>query len=391
MTIALLAPLGLAALTALALPILIHLVRRIELKTTDFAALRWISERVNPRRRIRFERPWLLLLRLFLLALLALLLARPATTEPAGPQQAWVVVAPGVSQADARAAFASDMPASWHWLAPGFPSMETAATTNAVPLASLLRELDAELPSTSALTVIVPNEIAGLDGERLRLAHETNWLIAPGRMDAAAPVVSNAPIRIAVRHAPQDESVLRYLRAAVAAWNAREPDRYTLDAQPSSAPIGDDESWLIWLDGEPPAAISSWVERGGVALLAHHPLARGTALWRDATGKVLATSEASGRGHIIALPDGLTPQALPLLLDADFPDRLLGAFRNPPLPPTRAAADAMRPTQGSSMVAADARALASARPLDSWLVLLIAATFLLERIVATRTHTESPE
>src|SRR5690606_3770281 len=77
MSLALLAPLGLFALAALALPILVHLVRRIELHATEFAALRWISARVPPRRRIRFERPWLLLLRLLLVALLALLLARP--------------------------------------------------------------------------------------------------------------------------------------------------------------------------------------------------------------------------------------------------------------------------------------------------------------------------
>jgi len=50
LTLTLLAPLGLAALVALGVPILIHLVRRIELRTTEFAALRWISDRVRPRR-----------------------------------------------------------------------------------------------------------------------------------------------------------------------------------------------------------------------------------------------------------------------------------------------------------------------------------------------------
>ena len=64
MSFTLLAPLGLAALAALALPLLIHLIRRLELTATEFAALRWISKRVTPRRRLRFERPWLLLLRL---------------------------------------------------------------------------------------------------------------------------------------------------------------------------------------------------------------------------------------------------------------------------------------------------------------------------------------
>src|SRR5580765_3972565 len=117
MSVALLAPLGLAALAALALPLLIHLVRRLELTTTEFAALRWISERVRPQRRLRFERLWLLLLRLALLAVLALLLARPAWHGDAISARPWVVVAPGVALADARAATGA-IDAEWHWLAP---------------------------------------------------------------------------------------------------------------------------------------------------------------------------------------------------------------------------------------------------------------------------------
>ncbi|HEY6943337.1 BatA domain-containing protein, partial [Dokdonella sp.] len=77
MSIALLAPLGLVALAAWALPILVHLVRRLQLERTEFAALRWIAVDAQPRRRVRFERPWLLLVRLLLLAALALLLAQP--------------------------------------------------------------------------------------------------------------------------------------------------------------------------------------------------------------------------------------------------------------------------------------------------------------------------
>ena len=126
MSFALLAPLGLFALAALALPIVIHLVRRIELRTTDFAALRWISERIRPRRRLRFERPWLLLLRLALLALFALLLARPVVDEPAIAARALVVVAPGSDLSAARSVV-SIADANWRWLAPGFPSIETPA------------------------------------------------------------------------------------------------------------------------------------------------------------------------------------------------------------------------------------------------------------------------
>ena len=343
MNVALLAPLGLIALAALALPILIHLMRRLELRTTEFAALRWIAERISPQRRLRVERPWLLAIRLLLLALLAVLLARPVVEADRGPSSAWVVVVPGVDRGAARAAV-GDSVAQWHWLAPGFPSTEAEATTVPVLVASLLRELDADLPTTSAITVVVPADMAGLDGERLHLRHAVDWRVVPGRM-AAVATPSAKPVRIAVRATADDAPSLVYVRAAVAAWNIAESERYRLDVQPPSAPIEDDVQWLIWLGAPRPAAVSAWIENGGVALLAHHAVANGDVLWRDEHGDALAWRETSGSGRIIALPGGLTPKELPALLDADFPARLLAALRGPPPSPMRASANAAKPTR----------------------------------------------
>ena len=61
MTPLLLAPLGLAALAALIVPLLIHLRRRTEEVPLDFAAMRWLEALPKPRRRLRFDE---LLLRL---------------------------------------------------------------------------------------------------------------------------------------------------------------------------------------------------------------------------------------------------------------------------------------------------------------------------------------
>ena len=134
-------PAGLTALAALLLPLLIHLARRDEQQRIDFAALRWLSARPRPRRRIRFDEWPLLLVRLLLLALLAVLLARPALhgIEDETPR---VAVAPGVDATAARNALASDK-AQWLWLAPGFPAFDMPPPRPAQPLASLLRELDA--------------------------------------------------------------------------------------------------------------------------------------------------------------------------------------------------------------------------------------------------------
>ena len=77
MNLAFLLPAGLAALAALVVPLLLHLARRHEQTPTDFAALRWLRQKPKPRHRIRFDEWPLLLLRLLLLALLSLWLARP--------------------------------------------------------------------------------------------------------------------------------------------------------------------------------------------------------------------------------------------------------------------------------------------------------------------------
>lgn len=387
MNLSLLAPLGLAALAALAVPILIHLVRRIELTTTEFAALRWISERAQPHRRIRFERPWLLLLRLSLLTLLALLLARPVFDAPTHAQASRVFVAPGADAAAARAAIdAAD--ADWRWLAPGFPGMTETPAPAVVPLASLLREADAQLPADATLRVVVPTEVAGLDGERPQIAHALDWHVVPGRMRAAGSPRAEGGT-LAVRYAPDAQGALVWLRAAVAAWNVREPGRYRLDAQPLAAPLGDDARWLAWLAPSPPAAVSAWIERGGVALLSGDARPEGDPLWRDADGHVLARSLSSGRGRIIALPAALTPAALPLLLDADFPQRLLGALQGAAPAPQRALAAALEPVQLARASAPTSIVSGGAHPLDTWLALFVAALFFAERILATRMRAEA--
>ena len=387
MNFALLLPAALFSLAAIALPILLHLVRRVELHAVEFAALRWISARVPPRRRIRIERPWLLLLRVLLVALLALLLAQPVLQAIAPALQPRVFVAPGVERAAALAAIGGE-DAQAHWLAPDFPSLGEPMPGGEVPLASLLREADQGLAADATLRVVVPRELGGLDGERVRLAHALDWRIVDGRSPIrAAP--APAPIRIAVRHDAADTASPRWLRAAVAAWNQREPGRYLLDVATPEAPIADGTRWLAWLSAQAPGAVDDWIARGGTALRVQQDEPRGDVLWRDNQARALARSVAVGQGRVIALPGALTPEEVPLLLDADFPMRLLAAFEGATAPPDRATADAVQPIeQDAAMPRGNGSMPGSARPLDAWLALLVAALFLVERLVATARRPE---
>jgi hypothetical protein len=98
MTPAVLAPLGLVGLLAAAIPVIIHIARRTENRSIDFAALRWLEARPNPRRSLTVDERWLLALRLLLLTLLAVWLARPALLN-ASDRRPVVAVAPGVNPA----------------------------------------------------------------------------------------------------------------------------------------------------------------------------------------------------------------------------------------------------------------------------------------------------
>src|SRR5262245_42666752 len=149
-------PAGFAALGALLLPVLIHLARRSEQRPTLFAALRWLQQKSKPRHRIRFDEWPLLLVRLLLVALLAVLLARPVLFGATDSTQARVAVVPGVDLQQARGqAVAAD--ARWLWLSPGFPALDASpqssdAAPSAASITSLLRELDASLAPGVSLT-----------------------------------------------------------------------------------------------------------------------------------------------------------------------------------------------------------------------------------------------
>jgi hypothetical protein len=386
LNLSLLAPAALAALAALMLPLLIHLARRSEQRPTDFAALRWLRSMPRPRHRLRLDERLLLAARLLLIALVALWLARPVLSGAASDAP-WVAVVAGVS-ADAAREATTDTRARLNWLAPGWPRLDAPPPPPALPVSSLLRQLDAELPADVALTVLVPEVLQGVDAERLRLSRAVEWRVLPGEMPPPAQAPAAPTPTLAVRHAPEREAAARYLRAAAGAWQPRSapparPAAPGVSSGPLSKPLDPGTRWLAWLAPGPlPPAIEAWIRAGGVALVDAAGVVESeqprVVPWRDALGAPLVESFAHGEGRVLRLVRPLAPADMPQLLEPDFPQRLRALFAPLQPQPARVGARGFAPASGGAAYPQ------APRDLQPWLALLIALVLLLERWLATR-------
>lgn len=373
MTPLLLAPLGLAALAALTVPLLVHLRRRTEDVPVDFAAMRWLEALPRPKQRIRFDEWLLLALRLLLVALLALLLARPAVLgwEDQAPR---VLVAPGVDQEVARAAAGE---AKAHWIAPGFASLDATAPRGRVELSSLIRQFDAELPEGTSLTILVPPVVDGVDAGALRLTRKVEWRVVEAPARGTATPSAPAPA-LAVRHAAGQDAAVRYFRAAAAAWGAAPQ----FDAEASAA-LPPRDQVLVWLTPGPvPQGVTDWVSGGGTALLASAAEvampAASAPLWADEAGEVLIEGGPLGAGRLMRFTRPLEPATMPELLSPDFAATLRDLVSPPASPPARMVAAAAAPVTGATPYPLPPHEL------SAWLAVLIAFTFLAERLLASR-------
>ncbi|CAN7543124.1 BatA domain-containing protein [Pseudoxanthomonas sp. LjRoot143] len=380
MNLALLLPAGLAALAAALLPLLLHLARRHEQTPTDFAALRWLRQKPKPRHRIRFDEWPLLLLRLLLLALLALWLAKPVLSG-ADDTRPWIVVVPGVDVASAGEQ-ARNADAQRHWLAPDFPSLDTPSPAGGPAIGSLLRQLDAELPPDTPLTVVVPATLQGADAERPRLSRAVTWTVVDGAMASASRPASTAPTFV-VRHPAGNDTGLRYLRAAALAWQPAASTTSTLRVGTQDEVLPAITTPLVWLvPGPVPARVVQWIESGGTALLASDSALDGFAPtstpWRDGDGVALVEAGARKEGRVLRFTRPLRPDAMPTLVEADFPQHLRALFDTQAAAPTRVLATDYAPSTGGATYPV------APHDLQPWLALLIALLALVERWMATR-------
>ena len=376
--IRLLQPQALIALASLLLPVAIHFMRRADRTVLEFAALRFLSERRHPRREWQLRERLLLALRLSLLAALCLLLAGPVWRGIQNTHAHWLAVAPGVDPQATDAV--STLPASArHSLAPS-----TAVAT----LASQIRELDAQLPLDTPLDVIVPEELGGLDAERLRLTHAVRWQIVPGRSAAAAGTAARpiaTPLAIAVRADEAGKEELPVARALLSAWSAAGAqtslDMAPVDTNTLLAPLPEQTRWLLWLGGPLSADATDWVKRGGRALVTRDPSPLGAGVLSDDRGMVMFRERHVGRGQVLSTLQPLTVAAMPGLREATMPDRLQSLMAAPLVSPDRAHASDVTPLRSDPTITT---ASAGSR-LTEYVAALAALLYFVERLWATRT------
>lgn len=365
----LLFPLGLLALVAALLPLLVHLARRHPYTPLDFAALRWLRAQVRPRQRIRFDDWPLLLVRVLLLVLLALLLARPALTGTVPAGKTWTVVAPGLDAQALRGDASSD---DWHWLAPGFPGIDQPAPPQQVPLASLLRELDARLPAGTPLVVHVPDPLPGLDGQRLQLSRTVQWLAQAAAPAGGSSVTGQGAPRLRLREDAPPQ-VQRWLGAMQRAWNGRAlASPLPADVLPDAGEIG------VWSSTRAlPANWQDWVEAGGSVLTRTTAPDSARVLLRDDDGAPLLLQQPIGHGRLLHLSGTWDVDENPTLRQDQLPRRLQLVLQGEP---TARLGDAHDHTPVQVSLPAQAPV---PREMTAWLALLILLVFALERWMAS--------
>lgn len=363
----LLLPLGLLTLAGVLVPLLLHLARRSDGVVVPFAALKWLEAAPRPKARVRFDEVPLLLVRMLLLAVLALLIAQPVWRDWVADRPV-VAVVPGVDLVEARARVAGLEGARAVWLAPGWPAFGDDVPAPGAT-ASLLRALDAGLAPGTALTVFVPDPVGGLDGGVIALSRLVTW----EALGSSAPLTQAAGARPkwSVRVASASAPAARWFRASAAALG-RPVEVADLDA-----PLPALTSPMIWLDEGPlPARVNAWVEAGGVALVSSQ-IEGAVPIWQGADGTPVALGLGVGRGRLLHLGPTLEPAAFPMLLEPDFPVRLAALLEGPMASPQTAPAELVRPVAGGPAPVLTGVDLSPA------LALLLALLWLIERWLAT--------
>ena len=255
-------PLGLFALGALAIPVVIHLWRRPS-PVVRVGSLRPFLAHQRSSRALTLHDWPVFLLRCALLGVLALALAglhwTPRTPSPAR----WCLLLPGTPLSGPHLQ-------DWklriqegfepRWLAPGFPKItdptQSPAPNIHTPVWSLLSEADRRLAAGSDAWVFGPTWASLFQGDRPSLSHlRIRWHAVP---TTPPEVLQPSPSRVAIVHPADRARDAGYVRAA-------------LQAMGVSMVTNEVPTWIFQLGSAPLPLPWDELERHGVRIVRDAP------------------------------------------------------------------------------------------------------------------------
>jgi hypothetical protein len=384
--IGLLAPLGLLGLLAVAVPIIAHLVSRRAGRVVKVGSIRWMQESpAFQARSLKLHDFWLLVLRVVVVALLALALAgpywrhRPALVS--GSE--WLLVGPEVAF-DATPSPVLDSLArsvgEVHLLVPGLPRwtpgdqaplgassvlpvLPVLPALSASPAStdywSLLKEAEQVAPPATRFVLLTSDRARYFRGQRPRLRAQVQWRLVSVAASERAANQDTRTVELYALPARRDDA--RYLVAALEAAAGQAGMRLRLlRRSPSSlGPPGEaatGSTWIVWLGGEPvPDPLQQRVAAGATLLVdppddsvetresllltgpglapAAHLYRRSiatvgpspAALWTDEYGGPVLSVSRAGAGLVYRLHIRFHPDWTDLVLNPAFP-RVIGSL-----------------------------------------------------------------
>ena len=264
--IAFAAPAWLAALGALAVPLAIHLWSHRARRPIRVGSIRLLAG-VPPaaRRAVRLRDPWLLALRLAMLAALALSLADPYWA-PRGPRAGtWALLS---TEALADRALIDSLRAAGAERRP----LEDGGLPN---YWSLLAEADRLAPPGTRFLIAAPLVADRFRGSRPAINAPVTWREVGAEAPRGAPPAAQPPRRVVILADAAHRDDARYFEAAIqaAAQTTGLAADVTRGSPPDARALATEADWILWLatTGAAPAAsgpvVPVWSDASGAPLL----------------------------------------------------------------------------------------------------------------------------
>ena len=253
----LLSPISLLALSAVALPLILHLRKDRKSKVLLVGSVSLFPKEARFRGKRRRISEWLLLaLRMLLVALLALLLARPVWRTRPAQTGGWLLIDPGAYTQRKQLvdsllrtgyelhAFERGFPVIAAGDTPLAPASDTAMAPAAYAASywSLAALVQRQSPPGISLYVLTTNQLSLFKGPRPVIEPRLHWNTYPS-------VVQNpADTGLSITAYGDDR---RYIEAAAKALAQYTGRKLTVTALPPGGILPDKQDWLFWLSTQP--------------------------------------------------------------------------------------------------------------------------------------------